>query len=146
MRQWPIDAGARPRGVDDRVTNRVWGVSHDVDTLAKGLDGFSNPLRIRLVLLLESESSPTGLHTLLNGLASLGTVSYHVRELRKSALIEETRIEPRRGALEHFYRRTALGDELAATVSGLLGIPARGPRRPGLPRQREVLQHLGVLE
>lgn len=53
-----------------------------------------------------------------------------MRALRKGALIAETRTEPRRGALEHFYRRTPLGDELAAIVSDLLGIPRRGPGRP----------------
>jgi DNA-binding transcriptional ArsR family regulator len=88
--------------------------------LAKGLGGFASPLRIRLMLLLEEERSPSGLHQLVSELATLGTVSYHVRELRKVELIEATRTEPRRGALEHFYRRTPLGDELAALVSGLL--------------------------
>jgi hypothetical protein len=46
------------------------------------------------------------LQQLLNGLVTLGVVSYHVRELRTVTLIAETRTEPRRGALEHFYRRT----------------------------------------
>jgi len=37
----------------------------------------------------------------------LGNVSYHVRILRELGLVELVRTEPRRGALEHFYRATA---------------------------------------
>lgn len=34
----------------------------------------------------------------------LGVASYHVRMLRDRGLIDEARTEPRRGALQHFYR------------------------------------------
>lgn len=34
----------------------------------------------------------------------LGVASYHVRMLRDRELIEHVRSEPRRGALQHFYR------------------------------------------
>jgi len=36
----------------------------------------------------------------------LGNVSYHVRILRELGCVELVRTEPRRGALEHFYRAT----------------------------------------
>lgn len=41
----------------------------------------------------------------------LASVSYHVKMLRKRGWIEETRTEPRRGAVEHFYK---LGTEIKA--------------------------------
>lgn len=36
----------------------------------------------------------------------LGVVSYHVRMLAQYGVIEVARTEPRRGALQHFYRFT----------------------------------------
>jgi hypothetical protein len=39
--------------------------------LAKALGGFASPLRIRLMLLLEDERSPTGLHQLVGELAAI---------------------------------------------------------------------------
>jgi DNA-binding transcriptional ArsR family regulator len=36
--------------------------------------------------------------------APLGQVSYHVRKLADAGLLELVAAEPRRGALEHFYR------------------------------------------
>src|SRR4051794_9418244 len=39
--------------------------------------------------------------------APLGVVSYHVRMLHDYDCVELVRTEPRRGALQHFYRATA---------------------------------------
>jgi hypothetical protein len=39
--------------------------------------------------------------------APLGVVSYHVRMLRDYECVELVRTEPRRGALQHFYKATA---------------------------------------
>jgi hypothetical protein len=49
-------------------------------------------------------ASPSALADALG--APLGNVSYHVRILRQLDCIELVRTEPRRGALEHFYRAT----------------------------------------
>jgi DNA-binding transcriptional ArsR family regulator len=46
--------------------------------------------------------SPSELAELVD--APLGVVSYHVRMLRDRGLVELARTEPRRGALQHFYR------------------------------------------
>lgn len=64
----------------------------------------SHPLRRSVLgLLMErSEASPNELANQLG--ASLGTVSYHVHILRELGCIELVRTEPRRGAIEHFYR------------------------------------------
>lgn len=45
----------------------------------------------------------------VGGRSSLGSVSYHVRELREKNLVVLRRTEPRRGALQHFYVLTELG-------------------------------------
>jgi DNA-binding transcriptional ArsR family regulator len=66
-----------------------------------------HPLRQRLLILLHKhgESSPREL-ALRTG-ERLTNVSYHVRILRENECIELVRTEPRRGAVEHFYRATA---------------------------------------
>jgi DNA-binding transcriptional ArsR family regulator len=87
---------------------------------------FSNPLDTRLLKalahplrerILESitdrgEASPVELARELD--QPLATVSHHTRVLRDLGCIELTRTEPRRGAVEHYYRpilRPFLDDE-----------------------------------
>lgn len=108
----------------------------DIETLAQGLQGWAHPIRIRCLILLEHEHSPTGLRKLLDG-PTLGTVSYHVRMLRGWGLVQETRTEQRRGAMEHYYQRTELADLLTTTLAPLLGLPPR--RRNGKRAARELL-------
>src|SRR3954469_4108454 len=71
--------------------------------IAKAL---SHPLRARILQRLgERVASPGELAAELG--APLGVVSYHVRMLRDYECVELVRTEPRRGALQHFYRATA---------------------------------------
>src|SRR3954469_4187972 len=71
--------------------------------IAKAL---AHPLRARILQRLgERVASPAELAVELD--ASLGVVSYHVRMLHDYAGVELVRTEPRRGALQHFYRATA---------------------------------------
>jgi DNA-binding transcriptional ArsR family regulator len=67
---------------------------------------FSHRLRLRLLQHLTEHgvASPSALADALG--EPLGNVSYHVRILRELDCIELVRTEPRRGALEHFYRAT----------------------------------------
>jgi DNA-binding transcriptional ArsR family regulator len=66
----------------------------------------AHPLRARILQRLgERVASPGDLATELG--APLGVVSYHVRMLRDYDCVELVRTEPRRGALQHFYRATA---------------------------------------
>lgn len=123
----------------------------DLELLATGLSGFAHPLRIKVLVLLEREHSPSGLTALLDGEAALGLVSYHVRMLAGYGLVEETRTAPRRGALEHFYIRTDLAEVLVDTLSELIGLPPKPIRRPGRRsadaadrRERALLVALGV--
>src|SRR6201985_471429 len=71
--------------------------------IAKAL---AHPLRARILQRLrERVASPRDLACELN--APLGVVSYHVRMLRDYDCVELVRTEPRRGALQHFYKATA---------------------------------------
>jgi DNA-binding transcriptional ArsR family regulator len=65
-----------------------------------------HPLRQRLLILLHKrgEASPRELAELVG--ERLSNVSYHVRVLNQTGCVELVRTEPRRGAIEHFYRAT----------------------------------------
>lgn len=66
----------------------------------------SHPIRHKvLVLLNDRVASPNEIANEIG--ESLGRVSYHVRQLAEVGAIELVRTEPRRGAVEHFYRATA---------------------------------------
>ncbi len=63
----------------------------------------SHPVRSRcLTLLAERTASPAELALELD--ENLGNVSYHVRKLWRSGVIEIVEEKPVRGAMEHFYR------------------------------------------
>lgn len=64
-----------------------------------------HPLRVQLIerfALADEPRSPSSLSEELD--ERLGNVSYHVRALLDEGLIELDRTEPRRGAVEHYYR------------------------------------------
>ncbi|MBX5469796.1 MAG: helix-turn-helix transcriptional regulator [Thermoleophilaceae bacterium] len=65
----------------------------------------AHPLRSRLLAILnERVASPNELAKELG--EPLGVVAYHVRTLLQLKAIELVRTEPRRGAVEHYYRAT----------------------------------------
>jgi DNA-binding transcriptional ArsR family regulator len=70
--------------------------------LAKAL---AHPLRVRILSSLQKGiSSPNQLSQELD--EPLGNVSYHVKTLLEYKCVELVKTEPRRGAVEHFYRAT----------------------------------------
>lgn len=70
--------------------------------LAKAL---AHPLRVRILTSLQKGiSSPNQLAQELD--EPLGNVSYHVKTLLEYDCVELVKTEPRRGAVEHFYRAT----------------------------------------
>src|SRR3954454_2004541 len=71
--------------------------------IAKAL---AHPLRAKILQRLGERVASPGELAVEFG-ASLGVVSYHVRMLRDYDCVELVRTEPRRGALQHFYRGTA---------------------------------------
>src|SRR3954466_12305325 len=85
--------------------------------IAKAL---AHPLRARILQRLGERVSSRGDLAVELG-APLGVVSYHVRVRRDSHGVELVRAEPRRGALQHFYRATArrnLDEEQWRTLPG----------------------------
>lgn len=64
----------------------------------------AHPLRVEIleVLVGKGEMSPTEIAETLK--SKPGNVSYHVNVLRECEVLELVRTEPRRGALEHYYR------------------------------------------
>lgn len=122
----------------------------EITTLANGLTGFGHPVRIACLVLLENERSPSDLFGALQQIdtpPTLGTVAYHVRMLKQYDLVYETHTAPRRGALEHFYRRTDTADALLKVLAPVLGLPRRGPGRPGRNGKRvtELLAAIGLI-
>src|SRR3954447_17129680 len=124
------------------------------ENLAKAL---SHPLRPRILQRLDEEAVASP-NQLAEALAEpLGNVSYHVRILRELGLVELVRTEPRRGALEHFYRATArpwLDDEqwaalppgfrartLGRTVSEILEQAATASRQGGFDGPQAHASH-----
>jgi DNA-binding transcriptional ArsR family regulator len=68
------------------------------------LRALGHPLRLRIATAIteRGEASPVGLAREFD--VPLATVSHHTRVLRDLGWIELVRTEPRRGAVEHFYR------------------------------------------
>ncbi|MGN6256038.1 MAG: helix-turn-helix domain-containing protein [Solirubrobacterales bacterium] len=72
-----------------------------------------HPLRKRLLRLYVEEGgrlSPKELADFTK--RHLSSVSYHVRKLAECGAVELVDTRPRRGAVEHFYKATALVDEV----------------------------------
>lgn len=64
-----------------------------------------HPIRLDLYRLLCTQTaSPSDLAPTLG--RPLGVVAYHARILRDAGLIIQVREQPRRGAVEHYYRAT----------------------------------------
>jgi DNA-binding transcriptional ArsR family regulator len=62
------------------------------------------PVAIRILQTMadSGERSPADLHATLGDMATLPTISYHVRILADRGLLRVTRTE-RRGVIQHFY-------------------------------------------
>lgn len=70
------------------------------------IKAMAHPLRVQILAYMnDREWSPNELsEELVEGLSQ---VSYHVKVLRDFEMIEMTKTEPRRGAVEHYYRAMA---------------------------------------
>jgi DNA-binding transcriptional ArsR family regulator len=81
-----------------------WSESLDANLLK----ALAHPLRTRMLELIveREEASPVELARELD--QPLATVSHHARVLRDLGCIQLVRTEPRRGAVEHFYRAITL--------------------------------------
>jgi DNA-binding transcriptional ArsR family regulator len=82
--------GETARAVEQRLTHAV-----------------NHPVRLdALVILSERCASPNEIAGELD--VPLGTASFHVKELAEVGAIELVKTEPRRGAIEHYYRARVL--------------------------------------
>jgi DNA-binding transcriptional ArsR family regulator len=67
------------------------------------IKALAHPMRVTILEIMSTgEWSPNELKTALG--EGLSQVSYHVKVLHDLEMIELTKTEPRRGAVEHFYR------------------------------------------
>jgi DNA-binding transcriptional ArsR family regulator len=72
----------------------------------KLVKALAHPLRVEILTILnERMASPNELSKELE--EGLSQVSYHVKVLKDFKCIEMVKTEPRRGAVEHYYRATA---------------------------------------
>ena len=94
----------------------------------------AHPLRVRILETIErlgGVASPNQIATELG--EPLGNVSYHIKTLLEYGWLELVKTEPRRGAVEHFYSRSAHAesrrwdsvvlDEIAELVIPAAGLP-----------------------
>lgn len=92
----PVPKGAKKKG----------GKKQDPKELSLNqrlIKALGHPLRVKLLAYLnDREWSPNELSEELN--EGLSQVSYHIKVLRDLEMIEMTKTEPRRGAVEHYYR------------------------------------------
>jgi DNA-binding transcriptional ArsR family regulator len=69
----------------------------------KLIKALAHPLRVELLAILNDRmASPNELHKELE--EGLSQVSYHIKVLKDFECIEMVKTEPRRGAVEHYYR------------------------------------------
>lgn len=84
----------------------------------------AHPLRVKIIARfsrLPSEAETPG--AIAEGLGEpLGVISYHIRMLRDYEVVVLHHTEPRRGALQHFYVLTNLGDRIKREL-----VPAQEP-------------------
>jgi DNA-binding transcriptional ArsR family regulator len=82
------------------------------------IKALAHPLRVKLLAFLnEGEWSPNELSEELG--EGLSQVSYHINVLEDFEMIEMTKTEPRRGAVEHYYRaveRAYIPSEMAKRI------------------------------
>jgi DNA-binding transcriptional ArsR family regulator len=113
-------AGA-PRVLDSNPGKRPEGQASGDDTGQRLLKILSHPVRIEVLRELQHRvASPKELADELG--EPLSTVSYHFKYLRSEGCIEILETQPRRGAVEHFYRAKAtleVRDLMAEAVRAL---------------------------
>src|SRR3954467_12440772 len=100
--------------------------AHDSGELDEALlRAISHPLRHRLLGMLDGRTASPNMLARELGLP-LGRVSYHIRLLNDLGAIELVRTEPRRGALEHFYRAVTTAGSSKPDGKNLPRPPRRG--------------------
>ena len=86
----------------------------ELGRVAAAFRGVSHPTRIQILEALRNGAplSPAELVREMTPRRALGSVSHHTRELRTLGLVRPAGTEAVRGALQHFYRLSPLGEQL----------------------------------
>ena len=94
---------AKKKKTDKRVNKVRAASSASVDY--RVFKALAHPLRIEILAILNDRmASPNELRKELE--EGLSQVSYHIKVLRDFQMIEQVKTEPRRGAVEHYYKAT----------------------------------------
>ena len=100
----------------------------DLECAALLFRGLGHPLRLRILLALESETlSPSDLGQRLR--VALGLVAYHVRTLRDDGLLELVDTRVARGSLQSFYRLSDRGRRARRLLEAACGELRDGAER-----------------
>lgn len=95
-----VSAPAKKRGQASKKLQRE-AASRNVDQ--RIIKALAHPLRVEILAILNDRmASPNELSKELE--EGLSQVSYHVKCLKDFEMIEMVKTEPRRGAVEHYYR------------------------------------------
>jgi DNA-binding transcriptional ArsR family regulator len=90
----------------------------DLRTVAASFSALAHPTRLAILGQLRDGGvlSPKLLALRVTPPTALANVAHHTRELATLGLLEPAGTRPARGALEHFYRLSPLGRDLAELV------------------------------
>jgi DNA-binding transcriptional ArsR family regulator len=74
----------------------------------------SHALRVEILRRASEPTSPSEIAAALG--VPRGNLGYHVQQLMEAGMLVLVRVEPVRGTLRHYYRRSPLGTKLLAQV------------------------------
>ncbi len=86
----------------------------DFNELAEFLKAMAHPTKLRIVHAMmpaDAVRSPNQLSKIVG--ETLGSTSYHIRFMTEKGVLVLVRTEPRRGALEHYYKLSDGGRRVA---------------------------------
>jgi DNA-binding transcriptional ArsR family regulator len=86
--------------------------------LQAAMDRVGHPVRLRLLVAIDAAGklSPNGYRMRSGEGESLATIAYHVRTLYSHGLVARAGQRQVRGATEHFYRLSAQGRQVLASI------------------------------
>jgi DNA-binding transcriptional ArsR family regulator len=96
-------------------------------SVAKAL---SHPTRIGILERMSEVGQTSPSEAADGGAASLPAVAYHMRELKTAGLIRPTMTRPARGAVEHFYELTDVGNAAIKAIRKVIEL-APPPKQRG---------------
>jgi DNA-binding transcriptional ArsR family regulator len=92
--------------------------ARDIERIAESFRGLAHPTRLQILSVLRAggQMSPAQMVHEITPRMALGSIAHHTRELRALGLITPAGTEPVRGALQHFYRLSPVGEQFMQFV------------------------------